>query len=408
MNYTQLLEEVKSDVSHIYSTNACKKLPYHNLVHTQQVVANALRIIDHYKLNDTDSFIVEVAAWFHDTGYCNGIVEGHERDGAKIAEAFLGNNNVDSHITAAVSKCIMATALPQKPTTLLEQIICDADLYHFGADNFGERNKLMRKEMEWRNGKKIPKGEWRKRTMALMEVHHFQTDFCKSTLQETKNKNIEGLKHKDARTDNKQSKGVTTVSDTPVKIQPAPESVSIKKEQNDRLNRGIETMFKITSGNNQRLSDMADSKANIMISTTSIILSILLSVLFRKLEESPQWVFPAILLLSVCVITMILAILATRPALPSGRFTYDEVKEKKTNLLFFGNFYKMTFEDYNAGMEQVISDREVLYSSLTKDIYSQGVVLGKKYLLLRLAYNVFMYGIILSVAAFIIASFSLL
>ena len=49
-------------------------------------------------------------------------------------------------------------------------------------------------------------------------------------------------------------------------------------------------------------------------------------------------------------------------------------------------------------------DREFLYGSLTRDVYSQAVVLGRKYRLLRLGYNIFMYGVVASVIAFVIAS----
>jgi hypothetical protein len=64
----------------------------------------------------------------------------------------------------------------------------------------------------------------------------------------------------------------------------------------------------------------------------------------------------------------------------------------------------MPLDTYAAGINEVMNDREFLYGSLTKDIYFQGAVLGRKYRLLRTAYNIFMYGIMLSVAAFIIAS----
>ncbi len=403
MNYSQLLEEVKINVTSIFLAGDCKKIPYHNLSHTEQVVANAVRIANHYKLNDTDFFIVVAASWFHDSGYCNGMVKTHEENGAMMAGAFLAGNGVENDIITEIHKCIMATTLPQKPSTLLEQIICDADLYHFGTDSFASWNKLMRKEVEWRTGKAVSKDDWRKETIALMESHHFHTDYCKELLQDTKNKNLEALNQKDEKTNNLKSVKIIEAGDSNTTKTVSPATV-VNKPKDDRLNRGIETMFRITSGNNQRLSDMADKKANIMISTTSIIISVLLSVLFRKLEENPQLAFPAILLLTVCVGTMVLAILATRPTLPNGRFTEEDIKEKKANPLFFGNFYRMTFDEYNSGMQQVISDREYLYSSLTRDIYSQGVVLGRKYRLLRLAYNVFMYGIVTSVAAFIIAS----
>jgi hypothetical protein len=76
---------------------------------------------------------------------------------------------------------------------------------------------------------------------------------------------------------------------------------------------------------------------------------------------------------------------------------------KKVNLLFFGNFYRMTYDEYSDGMRKVMNDRDFLYGSLTRDVYSQGIVLGRKYGLLRKGYSIFMYGVIISVLAFIIA-----
>jgi hypothetical protein len=163
-------------------------------------------------------------------------------------------------------------------------------------------------------------------------------------------------------------------------------------------------MFRITSTNHQRLSDMADNKAHIMISTTSIILSVILSILLRKLEDNPHLIIPTMILLIVCVVTMVFSILATRPSIPEGIFTTDDIKGKKVNLLFFGNFYRMNLDDYQRGMLKMMEDRDFLYGSLIKDVYAQGVVLGRKYRLLRIAYNVFMFGIVAAVLAFIVAA----
>jgi hypothetical protein len=178
----------------------------------------------------------------------------------------------------------------------------------------------------------------------------------------------------------------------------------VKKKKSDRPDKGIETMFRITSGNNQRLSDMADNKAHIMISTNSIILSVILSILLRKLEDNPHLIIPTLILLIICVVTMVFSILATRPSVPEGTFSAEDIRQKKVNLLFFGNFYRMDLPDYVSGMEQMMEDRDFLYGSLIRDVYSQGVVLGRKYRLLRVAYNVFMFGIIGSVLAFVIAA----
>jgi hypothetical protein len=61
-------------------------------------------------------------------------------------------------------------------------------------------------------------------------------------------------------------------------------------------------------------------------------------------------------------------------------------------------------EDYTNGMIMVMNDRDFLYGTLIRDVYSQGVVLGRKYRLLRIAYNIFMFGLIVAVLAFIIAT----
>lgn len=400
MNYTQLQEQVKQHVLHFFKTNEDQKFAYHNLLHTEAVVSNAARIASHYQLGEKDFFVITTSAWFHDIGYFAGGPNGHEARGADIAADFLKSLGINDEAIQAVRQCIVATCTPQAPKNLPEQIVCDADLYHLGTDHFAERNKLMRKEIAWRLDKKISKDEWRKGTIRFMEAHHYQTDYCQNLLQDKKNQNLKTLKQKD----NSKKKGTQPALAAMGLQNLKPDIAPNKKQKNDRPDKGIETMFRISSNNHQRLSDMADNKAHIMITTTSIIISVLLSLLLRKLEDNTYLIIPTLLLLVVCVVTMVFSILATRPSLPPGTFTRHDVDTRKVNLLFFGNFYKMDFDEFDAGMKQMMDDREFLYGSLTRDLYSQGIVLGKKYLLLRNGYNVFMYGIIVSVIAFFVAS----
>ncbi|MBO9659010.1 MAG: HD domain-containing protein [Chitinophagaceae bacterium] len=404
MNYAQLLDEVKQEVTHFFQLHENAGFAYHNLSHTERVVTNAGLLARHYQLDDKDFFIVTTAAWFHDTGYYVNGAADHELRGTEIAAAFLQGKGVDEVIIHAVSNCIMATCLPQSPKNLLEQIVCDADLFHLGTGEFPDQNKKMRKEAEWRTNRKISKHEWRQSTIRLFESHHFQTDYGQSLLTEKKKENLQRLKNKESGEIEETVTSTTTAPAVPKAVNiPKPQGEP-KKVKVERPERGIETMFRISSQNHQRLSDMADNKANIMITTTSIILSVLLSVLLRKLEDNQNLIIPTILLLIVCVVTMVCSILATRPAIPPGIFTQKEIDDKKVNLLFFGNFYRMSYDEYNKGMQEMMNDREFLYGSLTRDVYSQGVVLGRKYRLLRAGYNVFMFGIVISVLAFMIAA----
>lgn len=404
MNYNHRLDKVRHHVHHFFGTKELAQLNYHNLVHTEAVVSNAVKIANHYRLEDKETFIVVTAAWFHDTGYSSGEAAGHERRGAELAEAFLQSEGVDEDVIKEVKGCIVATIWPQSPQNFLQQVVCDADLFHFGTAEFSDWNKLVRKEAEQRSGKKIDKSEWRKNTIALLESHRFHTDYCRDMLDKQKQKNIAKLKEKEHEGDVEKEETISPALAESVSPGPVPEIAEFKKVKNDRPDKGIETMFRISSNNHQRLSDMADNKAHIMITTTSIIISVLLSILIRKLEDNTYLIIPTLLLLTVCMVTMVFSILSTRPTIPHGTFTPEDIEQKSVNLLFFGNFYRMSFDDYSNGMQRLMNDREFLYGSLTRDVYSQGVVLGRKYRLLRIAYNVFMFGIVVSVLAFLIAS----
>jgi predicted metal-dependent HD superfamily phosphohydrolase len=400
MKYSQLLEQIRQELTRHIKANSKNGLLYHTLAHTESVVTRATEMGNHYKLNERDMFIITTAAWFHDTGYYNGGAIDHELRGADKAEQWLKEKEIDKETIEAVRGCILATRIPQNPHNLNEQIVCDADLYHLGTDEFFDHNKQMRKEVEWRTGKKLDKSDWRKGTIALLETHHFHTDYSRNLLENKKRKILEQLKQKEKGTE---TDSVPMATTTAVEASVAASQPALKKQKSDRPDRGIETMFRISSNNHQRLSDMADNKAHIMITTTSIIISVLLSVLLRKLEDNPHLVVPTLLLLFVCVTTMVFSILATRPSLPPGTFSQQDIIAKKVNLLFFGNFYRMSYEEYDDGMKKVMNDRDFLYGSLTRDVYSQGVVLGRKYRLLRIGYNIFMYGVVASVLAFVIA-----
>jgi predicted metal-dependent HD superfamily phosphohydrolase len=396
MKYKKIKQEAEKWVKTYFATRPNPSLVYHNDFHTFQVVEAATIISNHYQLDEEEAFIVNIAAWFHDTGYLS--VENsvhHEERSAVFAEDFLLSHGVDSDIIGKVKACITATVSPQKPHNLLECIVCDADLFHFGTDEFKNRSKLMRKEMEAVSGNEINKKDWKNSTISLLENHHYHTDFAQLLLNDQKQRNLENLK--------KEMLKITQE----VVLQESKATILVEKpmkNEKDSPSKGIETMFRITSGNNQKLSDMADNKAQILITVNSIILSAVISLLLRNLEESSYLSYPTFALLMVSVVTIVISILATRPAIPAGRFTVEDIENKKVNLLFFGNFYNMNLEEYTYGMKQVMGDKDFLYETLIKDVYFQGVILGKKYHLLRLAYNVFMYGLVTCVLGFIVVS----
>jgi predicted metal-dependent HD superfamily phosphohydrolase len=394
----EIIKEVKAHINALYWQYSHLQLPYHNLIHTERVVKAAEKICHHYELPESDRMIVLAAAWFHDAGYLLGDAGEHEKTGAEAAAVFLRSKNVEEETIEKVRGCIMATKMPQQPKNFLEEIVCDADVFDLGTEQFKVNDANMHKEKELLGNNYITKQEWRQQTIKFLEIHHYFTSFVQEKNNPVKAAHLEKLKSKFL------EKGGAY---TPPVSEPTPEEIKAakKKEKENIPERGIETMFRLTSANHLELSSMADSKANIMISVNSIIVSVLLSVLLRKLEEYPNLVIPTIIFLTVCVTTIVFAVLATRPKISSGIFTKEDIGEKKTNLLFFGNFHKMNLEEYEWGMKEMMKDKEYLYSSLIKDIYFLGVVLGRKYKLLRISYSIFMFGFVISVLAFAIAIF---
>ncbi|GGE47234.1 putative nucleotidyltransferase with HDIG domain [Pedobacter psychrotolerans] len=400
LDYKQLQHEVEKYVGNYFHTHHDPRLVYHNMEHTQEVVNAAQQIANHYQLNEQDFFTITVAAYFHDTGYFDDALK-HEEKGAELAEKFLTEHQVSNEIKESVKSAILATRIPQDPKNQIDKIICDADLFHLGLPDFRKKGKLMHKEVELIYDKKISKLDWRKRDIQFMESHHYQTDYAALLLTDQKQANISKLKSKLTTQEE-----IAVEQEEPKNFAPqlVPDNKDFKKKsKGDRPDKGIETMFRITSANNQRLSDMADNKAHILITVNSIMLSLIVSLLLRRLEDHGNLIIPTFILLIVSLSCVVVSILSTRPSIPEGEFTQEDMDNKKVNLLFFGNFYKMSLPSYTDGMIQVMNDKDFLYGTLITDVYSQGVVLGRKYKLIRLAYNIFMFGLIAAVLAFVIA-----
>ncbi len=410
MQIASIIEAAGQYVKAQYQQHPHPNLVYHDLTHTQQVVDAAEQIAAHYRLQEQDLLIVMVAAWFHDTGYLLGSFREHEEKGADEARVFLQSEQVPEAIQQQVVNCIMATKMPQNPHNLLEEIVCDADLFHLGSKHYKERSKAMRQEAASTFGKEISSGAWAGTSLLFLENHQYFTDYCRVLLKQQKEENIRWLKKKMEKKQKEEGISVPAVlvenlvSENGKEEKKKDEKKEKDKEKKaEKPGRGVETMFRTTSTNHIRLSSMADSKAHIMISTNAIIISILLSVLLRKLEDNPNLIIPSFILLATSVVTIIYSVLATRPNITNGRFTRDDIEKKRTNLLFFGNFHGMSLDEYNWGMTEMMKDANFLYGSMIQDIYHLGVVLGQKYRLLRIAYNIFMFGLIISVLAFVIA-----
>lgn len=396
---SQLLNAARAYVTDIFHHKVKPEFVFHNLEHTEDVVEACSHMADYYQLQEEDRLVLMLAAWFHDVGYSTGQAEGHEEASVQMATQFLENRQIDENIIHRVASCIRATRMPQSPVSLVEKILCDADLFHLSTDDFKARNQLLKQEREHLLGQKIDKKDWRKNNIQFLEQHKYFTDYGQEILEAKKQEKVWLFrKKKDVKKNDIQEERKHAF--------PYNAGAVVKKDvaTDKNTERGIQTMFRTTSNNHFELSALADGKANIMISVNAIIISVVLTFLFSRLSYYPQYMIPTIILVLVCLGAMIFAILATRPSISGGQFTEDDIRQKRANLLFFGNFYRMRHEDYQWGMNEMLKDKEYLYNAMIKDIYFLGIVLARKYRLLRIAYTIFMFGLIVAVIAFGIAA----
>jgi len=178
-------------ITAFFKKNSNSELVYHDLDHTQSVVSHVKEISKYYALNKNDLFIVESAAWFHDIGYLiQNEPTGHELLGAELAAKYLKDNLVAGDIIAEVKACIMVTILPQNPQTLLQQILCDADLYHLGTSDLFMQDELIHKEVEFRIGHPIENRKWINGTIGLLNSHSYHTEYCQRMLNHQKRLNL--------------------------------------------------------------------------------------------------------------------------------------------------------------------------------------------------------------------------
>ncbi len=384
---SDILEKTKNYVVALLSKDLNPDYLYHNLRHTQRVVKSTKELLNATSLSEQVKDAIEIAAWLHDTGYIEGC-ENHEAKSCIIAKEFLSKEGYDPSMIAKVSECIMATVRLTEPKNFHEEILRDADASHFAQKSYLETSELLREELGLLGIAGYTQKEWLDINIKMFRTEHrFYTDYAKENWQPGKDKNLRRLI--------KEKKSEKNI---------AKKEALKAKYKSESPDRSIQTLFRVTLKNHITLSDIADTKANILLSVNAIIISLAISNLIPKLDNpsNDYLIYPTFIFIVFSIVSMVLAVLATRPNVTSGEFTKEDVAQKKVNLLFFGNFHKMKLDEYQWAINELIKDKDYIYTSLTKDLYFLGLVLNRKYKLLRWTYTIFMIGMVVSVLAFAI------
>ncbi len=397
----RILQEARAYIRTLFEEKGREGLTYHDIAHTEYVAGQARLIGQHSGLNPGELNLVETAAWFHDSGFIIQS-EDHESESKNLARNFLGEKGVSGDLIEKVTGCIEATRMPQDPgDNLLAKVLCDADMAYLSEEFYIQRTNLLRKEWNHESEQKLSRKEYYEETIELFGNHRYFTTYARSTFSPGKEKNLQLLhsllEEKNKEVNEKEKKKAKKRKKHKADRSKEEMKKMMRKMDKDKMpGRGVESMFRLTARNQINLSSIADNKANILISINTIVLTVLLSIGIGKISDYPVITIPAIFFISTCLITIIFAILSTRPKISSGKFSKEDIHQKRINLLFFGNFYNMEMDEYEWAVKEMMDDQDYLYSSMIRDQYSLGKVIANKYRLLRIAYTIFMIGLIVS------------
>jgi hypothetical protein len=395
---TELLGQANEHVSQYLQNNLPAELGMFDFKAVLRLVQHCDTIAVQAELGRQDKMAAHLACLFLYTGYCTNPAEP-EVASAQIARHYLTDYTLDADKIDDVIECIMATRPPVTALSEMAQVVCDALSHYYGSADY----MTWAKQLRVAKAANISDEAWLEGQIASMESHFYFTKAAIKRYDKNKKQNLTKLKVKlkDARE--------MVLHGTPEGDAGGQNLQSVGIEDNLdnlRLDRAGVAVYRISSQRQLQLLDLAHSKSGMLVQVNAILLSVVLGTMSTQLKDHPAFIIPTILITATAVTTIVMSVLVTRPVNLSGLGKQVQSEGgKNLNLLFFWHFYSMDVKDYLAKMRHMVTNDEKAMDSLAKDIFYQGVVLASKYRLMSWAYLVFIFGLIISCVAFVIAFF---
>ena len=194
--HTPRLKIVDEYIRDLFKDELPGGLKYHDANHTlhptRGVVAAANSIAISEKISEHDRELLIAAAYFHDSGYIREYGK-NEPIAARMAGRILKLIGYQPDEIEKIQKMILATDLAVKPQTHVEKILCDADLDHFGRNDFFELDGKLREGRRIRGLDVNDDAKWYKGTLAVITNHQYYTESQKKFREKEKQKNIKRL-----------------------------------------------------------------------------------------------------------------------------------------------------------------------------------------------------------------------
>jgi tetratricopeptide (TPR) repeat protein len=397
-----LVSEAKDYVKELFLNNKNELLLFHNIGYINKAVNYANQICEMEKVGKDDRETILVSAWLFSTGFLFDYID-FKKQSIRIAHEFLKARKVNAEKSEAILMTIETVLHNKQHENICGEILYDASEFYVAIDEFLLWVKYHRQERNYFLKPKLTKRSFWQTVETYLNEHEFCTRSGKALFSEGKGKNLGKIKFL-----LKQELKQQLPTDNRMIIEDLKEEIrQINQKVEKRLSstRGFDTLYRITARNQITLSGLADNKASILISLNTLIVSAVITFVFVYSNEFRNMMVPSFITIGFSMLSITLAIIAARPKINPGVFSMDDFHEKKAHLLFYGNFFKVNYGDYEAALKAMLEDQDLLLSNLTRDQYTLGKILGVKFRLLNISFTVFLIGFVLSTLSFAVTIF---
>lgn len=397
---SQQLNEIKDYTFEILDKNSHVNI-YNTISRIYRIEKNIQKIIIEDNIKNADMDVLILA------NYMSNIIQGKTEVGKldikdnesrinvlinELSEKF----RLDEKLTTKVKKVLLESLPNNKKSIIESKIMADATIMDFACVQGRDRLKQMYEQLYLKDSE-YSKNNWYDILISILESYKTTTNYGKNHIQPIINNLHERLIIERESVENRNGlilKNELKISDLEIEKLKGDLSKAKNKDY-----RGIQTLFRNTSRNHYTLNTMVDAKAKIMITINSIILSLILGgVIGKSTSEISEYV-PFVIFALVNLVSVTFAILSIAPNKTQGNFTEEEIRNKKGNLLYFGNFFNMHYRDFEWAFLQMLNDKDYLYTSMIRDYYYQGQILQKKYFYIRISLYTFLLGLGLAILA---------
>ena len=189
---SQSYNELKEFVFEQITNRLHPQYTYHAVSHISMVLRDATFLCHKLHVESNDIRLVQTAACLHDFGFVYNHTD-HEERSCEESRGLLPNYGYTDEEIERICEMIMATKIPQSPKTLLDKILCDADLFYLGSNYYFEIAHLFKMELQ-SIGVLHSEEQWQDIQISFLENHKFHLPITVDLLRAKKLENLSLLK----------------------------------------------------------------------------------------------------------------------------------------------------------------------------------------------------------------------